>query len=94
MCTRRSPPRPVFESRAQAAGRWSVLFRQAEGYLGTILLKPAVPGGWWLTIDRWRSAADFEAFGRTWADEYRALDAELEGVAGAEEFVGAFEQDD
>ena len=84
----------AFEDAYSAAGRWSDLFRRADGYLGTILLKPAKPGGWWLTIDRWRSATDFEAFGKTWGDEYRALDTQLEGVAGEEQFVGAFEQDD
>ena len=74
-------------------GRWASLFAKAEGYLGTALLAPAEPAGWWLTIDRWRSAADFRAFGRDFGEEYRALDAELEAIAGEEEFVGAFEGD-
>lgn len=74
-----------------ADGVWAALFGNAPGYLGTRLLRPGEPGGWWLTIDRWNSAADFEAFGRDFGDEYRALDVELEGVAGEEEFVGAFE---
>jgi hypothetical protein len=52
------------------------------------------PGAWWLTIDRWESLAAFEAFGHDHGDEYRALDAELGGVAGEEEFVGAFEEPD
>lgn len=73
-------------------GRWAVLFRKARGYRGTTLLMPAEPGGWWLTLDRWESAADFDAFGETYGEEYRALDAELEGIAGDEEFVGAFEE--
>ena len=74
-------------------GRWAELFRRASGYKGTVLLKPDQPGGWWLTLDRWDSAADFEAFGHDFGADYRALDAELEGVAGEEEFVGAFEDD-
>jgi heme-degrading monooxygenase HmoA len=83
-----------FAQAYSANGPWAVLFSRARGYRGTRLLKPVEPGGWWLTIDRWDSAGDFEAFGRDLGDEYRALDAELEGVAGEEEFVGAFEEAD
>lgn len=75
-------------------GPWAELFGRADGYRGSSLLAPAEPGGWWVTIDRWESAADFEAFGHDLGEEYRALDEELEGVAGEEEFVGAFEEAD
>jgi hypothetical protein len=44
-----------------------------------------------MTVDRWNSQADFDAFQSDFGDQYRALDAELEGLAGDEEFVGAFE---
>ena len=72
-------------------GAWARLFGRARGFEGIALLKPADPGGWWLTIDRWASRADFDAFQQSLGDDYRTLDAELEGVAGDEEFVGAFE---
>ena len=72
-------------------GGWARLFRNAPGFQGTNLLGPAETGGWWLTIDRWDSAANFEAFTEVFGEQYRALDAELEGVAGEEQFVGAFE---
>ena len=72
-------------------GTWAELFSKAAGYRGTDLLRPLEPGGWWMTIDRWDSEAEFEAFQTNLGEEYRALDAELEGVAGDEEFVGAFE---
>ena len=75
-------------------GVWAALFGKAAGYLGTNLYRPVQPGGGWLTIDRWASVGDFEAFGQVHGDEYRALDAKLEGVAGEEEFVGAFDEDD
>lgn len=75
-------------------GRWANLFGRASGYRGTELLPPSEPGGWWLTLDRWRGKGDFERFGHDCRDEYRALDAELEGVAGEEKFVGAFEEPD
>jgi hypothetical protein len=75
-----------------ADGVWAALFGKSRGYLGTTLCRPDQPGGWWLTIDRWNSGPDFEAFGSEHGDEYRALDSELEGVSGEEEFVGAFEE--
>jgi heme-degrading monooxygenase HmoA len=77
-----------------ADGIWAALFGKVSGYLGTILYRPDEPGGWWMTIDRWNSLADFEAFQRELGEEYRMLDAQLEGVAGEEEFVGAFEEAD
>ena len=72
-------------------GAWARLFGTAEGFLGTELLRPAEPGGWWMTIDRWQSEAAFSAFQAQQGAEYRRLDEELEGCAGEEVFVGAFE---
>jgi len=74
-------------------GPWAELFGKARGYRGTSLLRPSGSNGWWLTIDRWNSVDDFEAFQRDLGKEYRALDDQLEGIAGDEEFVGAFEED-
>ena len=81
-----------FELAYGADGVWAALFGRARGYFGTILHRPSEPGGWWLTIDRWNSAGDFEAFSSDLGEEYRALDAELEDIAGDEEFVGTFEE--
>ena len=73
-------------------GAWARLFRTADGFLGTQLLRPGQAGGWWMTIDRWESEAGFSAFQASQGEEYRKLDAELEGCAGEEIFVGAFEE--
>jgi heme-degrading monooxygenase HmoA len=83
-----------FANAYSSSGPWAALFSRAPGYRGTSLLSPVEPGGWWLTIDRWDSGGDFEAFSAELGDEYRALDANLESVAGEEEFVGAFEEAD
>ena len=80
-----------FERAYSSAGEWAQLFRNAPGFGGTTLLRPTEPGGWWLTIDRWESAANFDAFTEVFGEQYRALDAELQGVAGEEKFVGTFE---
>ena len=74
------------------AGVWAQLFGEASGFLGTSLLQPSEAGGAWMTIDRWASAEDFDAFQRDFAQRYQALDAELEGVAGEETFIGTFEE--
>lgn len=73
-------------------GVWVALFGRAKGFIGTSLSRPSEDGGWWLTVDRWETKADFEELQRSLGDEYRALDAQLEGLAGEEEFVGAFEE--
>jgi hypothetical protein len=92
--------RPPQESEAAFArtysgdGPWAELFGRARGYRGSSLLRPGEQGGWWMTIDRWDSVSDFESFGRDYGEQYRALDAELEGIAGEEEFVGAFEENE
>jgi len=80
-----------FSAAYDGEGLWAELFKRAPGYRGTELLGPSEPGGSWLTIDRWESQAHFDAFHDEFGIEYRGLDAELEGVAGNEEFVGAFE---
>jgi len=83
-----------FERAYSGEGAWAALFGRSTVFRGTALFRPESAGGWWLTLDRWESAADFEAFQRDFGGDYRELDAELEGVAGEEELVGAFEEDD
>ena len=70
-------------------GPWGELFAQAPGFIETRLLRGS--GGWWLSIDSWDSAEAFEQFQADHADAYAALDRTLEGVAGEERFVGAFD---
>jgi heme-degrading monooxygenase HmoA len=82
-----------FQTTYSGSGHWAKLFEKAPGYLGTSLLRPSSSGDWWLTIDRWDTEAHFRAFERDFGIEYRGLDQELEGVAGEEVFVGAFEED-
>ena len=81
-----------FAAAYDSNGDWARLFSRATGYRGTELLRPIEPGGWWMTIDCWDSEADFKAFRDKFGEDYRMLDSELEGVAGDEEFVGAFER--
>jgi heme-degrading monooxygenase HmoA len=81
----------AFAEAYSANGPWSQLFARAEGFEGVSLLRPADAGGWWMTVDRWRSEDDFRAFERDSAQAYRELDRALGDVAGEERFLGAFE---
>jgi heme-degrading monooxygenase HmoA len=70
-------------------GEWARLFAAAPGFIRTELWRSG--DGLYLTADYWRSSADFEMFQSNLGDAYRKLDRELEGIAVAENFVGAFE---
>lgn len=90
---RPAPERAQEFARAYAGdGPWAQLFDQAQGFLGTTLLRPDEPGGPWLTMDRWESRYAFERFQEEHGAAYRRLDAELEGLAGDELFIGAFDE--
>lgn len=84
---------PGVEDRFFAAyrsdGDWAKLFATAPGFIRTELWQAA--DGGYLTADHWHSLQDFERFQANQGDEYRRLDAELEGIAGTETFLGAFD---
>ena len=44
-----------------------------------------------MTADHWASRADFDRFQANLGTRYHALDAELEGLASDELFIGAFD---
>ena len=41
--------------------------------------------------DHWQSSDDFERFQAELGPRYHALDAELEGIASQDSFIGAFD---
>jgi heme-degrading monooxygenase HmoA len=75
-------------------GDWAQLFRRAEGYLGTQLLRSADDPNTFLTVDRWDRAACFEAFRKQYGTEYNELDARFEAYTLSEEKMGAFSEAD
>ncbi len=83
--------RDDFERAYGPEGDWVALFRAAEGYVGTMLLRSPDGSGAYLTIDRWRSREAYERFLRDFAAAYEALDHELEGIAAEETRLGSFE---
>jgi heme-degrading monooxygenase HmoA len=80
--------RESFERAYGSDGDWARLFGTAEGFIGTELL--ADGGGRYMTLDRWRSDGDFEAFRAQAGDAYRTLDQQCEALTRAEERIGAF----
>jgi heme-degrading monooxygenase HmoA len=73
-----------------SGGEWVRLFRRAEGYIGTDLLRSWGDSTLFLTVDRWESAACFDRFREDFSDEYRRLDARLMGLSASEKKVGIF----
>ena len=79
----------AFEAVYGSAGEWARWFAGAEGYLGTELLSG--DGGRYLVIDRWRSAADYDAFLAAHADEYGSRNQAAERLWLRERVLGRFE---
>jgi heme-degrading monooxygenase HmoA len=85
------PQRAEFERRYGADGDWARLFRLADGYLGTQLLRDPLAPGVYLTLDRWRSAADFHAFLAHFGARYAALDQASDALTSEETDLGQYE---
>ena len=83
--------RDAYEAAYGPDGPWAQLFGKAAGFAGVELLRCTEQAGRYVTIDRWRSRADFEAFKRDFGADYAALDRQLEGIADSEIRIGAFD---
>ena len=79
----------AFEAMYGGDGEWARSFAGAEGYLGTEMLRGA--DGHYLVIDRWRTAADYDAFLAANADEYGARNQAAARLWLRERALGRFE---
>jgi hypothetical protein len=79
-----------FVAAYRPGGNWAQLFRLADGYLGTELLTSAGDAALFVTIDRWTSAGDYARFHERFGQQYRSLDAQLEGLTVRETHIGTF----
>lgn len=70
-------------------GEWALLFRAAEGYLGTELFRGVATPGRYVTVDDWTSQAAYEAFRARAARAYEELDARCDGLTLTERLVSA-----
>jgi heme-degrading monooxygenase HmoA len=76
-----------FERVYGSDGAWARLFGLAPGYLGTELGRTDDDRAEYLTIDRWKSRAAWQAFRRDHAAAYDALDRECEHLTVSEDLV-------
>ena len=81
-----------FSAACGSNGDWANLFRRAEGYLGTELLRSSDDVNKFLTVDRWENAACFEIFQERFGADYKKLDAKFEGYTLSEKKVGIFSE--
>ena len=81
-----------FEQVYGAAGPWVALFRQAAGYVGTQLLRDQSNPLRYITIDRWRSVADYQAFRAAFEHEYGELDGRCQGLTTSEKALGSYDE--
>ena len=81
--------RADFEATYGPRGEWARLFAQAEGFRGTELFR--AEDGSYLTLDVWRSQADFDAFMADHREAYEALDRSTENWTSCEHRLGAYE---
>ena len=81
----------AFESLYGAGGEWASLFREAEGYVETLLFRDTDRPTRYLTIDRWRSRASYEAFVRAAGPAYAALDRLGDALTLRERRLGTFD---
>lgn len=86
-----APMRAEFERRYAGDGDRARLFAQGEGHLGTQLLRDALEPGVFVTLDRWRSDADFQAFLARFGAQYAALDLACDALTSEESDLGQYE---
>jgi heme-degrading monooxygenase HmoA len=81
--------RAAFEAAYGPTGAWAELFARAEGFRGTELFR--ADDGSYLTLDVWRSQADFDAFMAEHGADYEALDRGTEAWTRSEHRLGSYE---
>ena len=83
--------RAAFEAAYGPDGDWARLFARGAGFIGVELLRCSDEAGRYVTVDRWRSRADFDAFKGAFGTAYEALNVKLEQLKADEQRIGAFE---
>ena len=79
-----------FEAHYGPDGSWARLFRLADGYLGTELLRDRANSLRYVTIDRWESREAWQSFRRAHGAEYERLDREFGSLTTREAPLGEF----
>ena len=82
---------PEFENIYGAQGSWAKLFRTAEGYIDTALLRDLEKANRFLVIDRWRNRKSFDSFKQRHAEAYDELDRQCQELTLGESKIGIFD---
>jgi heme-degrading monooxygenase HmoA len=89
--TVRAGSEAAFELAYGPNGEWVRLFREADGYLGTELLRDAARQRTYVTVDRWSSREAWDAFRAARAEEWDAIDRRCQALTADEEEIGRYE---
>ena len=79
----------AFERTYRGDGAWARFFAPGAGYLGTDLLR--AEDGDYLLLDRWESAAAYDAFLAANREEYERRSREAAALWEREERLGAYD---
>ncbi len=83
-----------FERYYGPEGEWVQLFRLADGYLGTDLLKDSEGPLRYVTVDRWASREAYDQFRDRFTEQYLEIDRICVGFTVDERLIGYFEARD
>jgi len=80
-----------FEQIYHSNGAWAELFRAGNGFISTELIRDEIHHQRYVTIDRWDSAKDYEAFCEQYKEEYETLDSQCLVLTKHETLLGKWE---
>ncbi len=81
-----------FERHYGPQGSWVGLFRQAPGYIQTLLLRDLTDRRRFITVDRWENAEAYQTFRAVFSRQYADLDKRCENLATRETSLGSFDE--
>jgi heme-degrading monooxygenase HmoA len=79
-----------FEFEYGPHGAWVALFREAPGYIGTLLLHDNADPLRYVTVDRWESEEAHDLFRSTNLRKYEETDRRCQGYTTSERSLGEF----
>jgi len=79
-----------FELHYGPDGTWVRLFRNSPDFIETLLLKDKAVAGRYITLDRWRNEAAWQAFQVAYAAQYAQLDKACENLTEKEQPLGSY----
>ncbi len=82
----------AFERLYGPEGAWVELFRRSPRYLGTDFYQDRDNPERFITIDRWRSEGDWQAWRETVGAKFEALDRQGDELTVSERAVGRFDR--